>query len=155
MSDATYEPETTPLRERIVDYARVFGFGLVTCVIVGIIGGVITGSPWLAAIGSVSVGLGVLYLLAGGARGGGYTNMGAGAVGALFGGRNQDDEEIAEDDVRLGGGTKGVYEKRKGRDPMNRLRKGLRPGPNPSAFWQVIGGFAYLAIGVYLLSTFG
>ena len=155
MSDSAHETPLSPLRERIVDYARVFGIGLAACVVVGIIGGVITKSPWLAAIGSVSVALGVLYLLAGGARGGGYTNMGAGAVGALFGGRNQDDEEIADDDVRLGGGTKGMYEKRKGRDPMDRLRKGLRPGPNPSAFWQVIGGFAYVAIGVYLLSTFG
>ena len=155
MSDSAHETPLSPLRERIVDYARVFGIGLAACAVVGIIGGVITKSPWLAAIGSVSVALGVLYLLAGGARGGGYTNMGAGAVGALFGGRNQDDEEIADDDVRLGGGTKGMYEKRKGRDPMDRLRKGLRPGPNPSAFWQVIGGFAYVAIGVYLLSTFG
>lgn len=155
MSETTYEPPISPLRERLPDYVRVFGIGFGACVVVGIIGGFITGSPLVAAIGSACVALGVLYLLAGGARGGGYTNMGAGAVGALFGGRNIDDEEVAEDDVRLGGGTKGMYEKRKGRDPMNRLRRGLRPGPNPSAFWQVLGGFSYLAIGVFLLSTVG
>jgi hypothetical protein len=31
---------------------------------------------------------------------------------------------------------------------MERLRKGLRPQANPTAFWQVIGGIAYLVVGV-------
>lgn len=155
MNEATANQLVDPLKDRFPDYLKVFGMGGAACIVVGTIASFITGSAVLSAIGSVSVGLGVLFLLAGGTRGGGYTNMGAGAVAALFGARSQDDEDVAEDEVRLGGGTKGMNQKRKGRDPMDRLRKGLRPGPNPSAFWQVIGGFSYLGIGVYLMMTFG
>ena len=36
-------------------------------------------------------------------------------------------------------------------DPRERLRKGLRPKANPTAFWQVVAGFAYVGIGVALL----
>jgi hypothetical protein len=38
---------------------------------------------------------------------------------------------------------------------MERLRKGLRPEANPSAFWQVIGGIAAVAGGVLLLGAVG
>ena len=43
----------------------------------------------------------------------------------------------------------------KKRDPMARLRRGLRPQANPTAFWQVIAGFVYIGIGVGLSLLLG
>jgi undecaprenyl pyrophosphate phosphatase UppP len=37
-------------------------------------------------------------------------------------------------------------------DPMDRLRKGLRPEANARAFWQVIGGVLYIAIGIGIVT---
>jgi len=95
-----------------------------------------------AAAGYVSIILGTVLLLAGGARGGGYTNMGIGAIEALVGGRNRSHDDF-EGDAEA---RRGRIMKR--RDPMERLRKGLRPAANPTAFWQSVAGFAYIGAGL-------
>ena len=94
------------------------------------------------AIGYAAIGLGTVLLLIGGARGGGYTNLGLGALEAVAGGRNRTDDDY-EGDAEL---RRGAIMKR--RDPMERLRKGLRPAANPSAFWTSIAGVCYVLLGV-------
>ena len=83
-------------------------------------------------------------MLAGGATGGGYTSLGIGAAGALFGGRRVD--EASED---LGE----TWSEQTKKTPRERLREGLRPEANARAFWQVIAGFVYIAIGVGLAAV--
>lgn len=65
-----------------------------------------------------------------------------GAMGALFGTRRVDEPQPeADSSFKL--------------TPQERLEKGLRPGANPRAFWQVIGGALYIAIGLLILTTSG
>jgi len=94
------------------------------------------------AVGYTAIAFGTLLLLVGGARGGGYSNLSIGAVEALVGGRNRSDDDVEGDaDLRHG-------KTMKRRDPMERLRRGLRPPPNPSAFWVAVAGIIYVAIGI-------
>jgi hypothetical protein len=137
--DDTSDSQQLPLQDRLPDYAIVFAVGLAACVAVGVVIWLLSDVALASAVGYTTILYGVVFLLAGGATGGGYTNLGIGAAGALFGTRRADE---AQDDVASTGGF---------RDPVSahdRLRKGLRPEANPRAFWQVIGGIAYLAIGL-------
>jgi hypothetical protein len=136
-----------PLSERLPHYLVSFGIALVLAAAIGAVISLFTDASASTGAGYGLIGLGVLMMLAGGASGGGYANMGVGAVGALFGGQRRHDDDVDDPDVRMGGSGK--------RDPMERLRKGLRPEANPSAFWQVIGGIAAVAGGVLLLGAVG
>lgn len=128
-----------PLRDRLPDYAAVFGVGLAASVAVGLVVWVVSPVSLASSIGYTVILYGVVLMLAGGATGGGYTNLGMGAVGAMFGSRRTD-----EPHENLGRTWSG-----RGRiDPAERLERGLRPDANPRAFWQVIGGLAYLGIGL-------
>ena len=131
-----------PLRERMRGYLAVFAMGVGAAVVIGSIVWLATSAGFAEALGYTFLGLGTLLLLTGGARGGGYSNLGIGAVEAVFGGRNRaQDDYVSDEELRRG-------EVMKKRDPMARLRRGLRPQANPTAFWQVIAGFLYIAIGV-------
>lgn len=133
-----------PLRERMPGYLLAFGIGAGFAGLVGLIAWLATSAGLTTCLGYAFIGLGTLLLLVGGARGGGYTNLGIGAVEALVGGRNRtDDDYVSDEELRRGA----VMKKR---DPMERLRRGLRPAANPTAFWQVIAGLAYAGIGVAL-----
>ncbi len=132
-----------PLRERMPAYLISFGAGLALGGLVGLIVWAWADTALAPAMGYAFIGLGTLLLLVGGARGGGYSNLGVGAVEALVGGRNRTGDDYADSDLRRG-------EVMKRRDPMERLRRGLRPQANPSAFWQTIGGFLYLGLGALL-----
>lgn len=136
-----------PLRERLPEYLATFGVGLLAAAVLGAVIGGVSSADLTSAVGYTILGLGVVYLLAGGASGGGYTNMALGATGSLFGGRGRLDEDVDDPDVRRGAIPK--------TDPMERLRRGLRPQANPRAFWQVIGGFTYIAIGVMVVEYVG
>lgn len=167
-----------PLRDRIPVYARLFTIGLLACVAVGATGWVFLGLParvgrevalpllravfgpeaadgaaWgalggvLSAAGYAGILFGTVLLLTGGARGGGYTNLGVGAIEALVGGRNRSQDDFEGDAEARHGRVM------KRRDPMERLRKGLRPRANPTAFWQSVAGFAYLALGLAAVTT--
>lgn len=133
--------EPLSLRERFPDYLKAFALGLVVSGAFGVLLWLVTSLRFEHGIGFSWIFTGLVLLLVGGARGGGYTNLSLGAAEALVGGRNRMDDDYEEDaDLRHGKAMKR-------RDPMARLRKGLRPPPNPTAFWQVIAGFAFMALG--------
>jgi hypothetical protein len=124
-----------PLSERMPDYIKEFARGAAIIVAVGLGIFLISSARLEHAIGYTAIAAGTAMLLVGGARGGGYSNIGIGAVEALVGRRNRQGDGPEEDaDLR--------------HDPMARLRRGLRPPPNPSAFWTTIAGFLYIALGV-------
>ncbi len=130
-------------------YLVAFGIGVGGAVLVGVIVGLATSVRLADALGYSFIALGTLLLLIGGARGGGYSNLGIGAAEALMGGRNRSqDDYVSDEELRRG-------DVMKKRDPMARLRRGLRPQANPTAFWQVIAGFLYAAIGVLLTVILG
>lgn len=162
-----------PLRERLPVYGRLFALGIAAAAGIGLVGWVflsltsrlgrsaavpllrtvfgsdaVAAVDWgvlggtIAAIGYGLIAFGTVLLLVGGARGGGYTNIGLGAIEAVVGGRNRTEDDF-EADAEL---RRGKVMKR--RDPLERLRKGLRPKANPTAFWQAIAGIGYVAIGI-------
>jgi hypothetical protein len=133
--------ELPPLAERFPIYLRLFAIGLAAVVGLGLAVGVFTSADVWSAVAYSLVALSVVLLMSGGATGGGYTNLGVGALSNMFGGRR----ELEGDD-----GIDVARSEKRSMDLENRLAKGLRPGPNPQAFWQVIAGFAYLAIAVVI-----
>lgn len=142
---AAPEDELLPLRERLPDYGAVFAIGLAACVGVGLVIWAISDVSLASSVGYTVILYGIVLMLAGGATGGGYTNLGMGAVGALFGTRRADEtqQEI---------GT--TWSGRERVEPQERLARGLRPEANPRAFWQVMGGVAYVALGLVVVVLF-
>ena len=130
------------LRDRMPDYLATFGIGLAVTFAIGIVIWLISDIGLSSTIGYTTILYGVVFLLAGGATGGGYVNLGVGAVGSMFGGRRLDDSET---------GLDGQGDNHKGADSRGRLKKGLRPEANSRAFWQVIGGALYIAIGLAIV----
>lgn len=142
---AAPEDEVLPLRERLPDYGAVFGIGLAASVGVGLLIWAISDVSLASSVGYTVILYGVVLMLAGGATGGGYTNLGMGAVGALFGTRRADE---TQQEV----GT--TWSGRERVEPQERLARGLRPEANPRAFWQVMGGVAYVALGLVVVVLF-
>ena len=135
-----------PLRDRLAEYLVVFG---VLWAVIGVVGvgiGLFSDASLVEGVAYAALAVAVAMLLAGGATGGGYVNMGMGVATAVVGGRSRHDEDFDDAEVRRG--------KLKRVSARDRLRKGLRPERNPRAFWQVIGGFINLAIAVALLTWF-
>jgi hypothetical protein len=152
------------LQERMAIYGKIFAFGIVGIMVVGSIAGVLTPSTIPVAIGYTAVFTGAVMLLAGGASGGGYANLGFGLVERavdMARGPNEDRSRAGLDRGPATGGPPAGRaskkydvasdEDRRRRDPMERLRRGLRPEKNPAAFWTVIGGFVYIALGSLLV----
>jgi hypothetical protein len=136
--------EELTLRERFPLYLKSFSLGLAITTALGVLLGVVTSLDFNSALGYTWIGAGTVLLLSGGARGGGYSNLSIGAVEALVGGRNRTDDDYEEDSELRHGKVM-----RRG-DPLDRLRKGLRPPPNPAAFWSIIAGFVFIGIGLPL-----
>jgi hypothetical protein len=132
-----------PLRDRLPEYLTIFAIGWGAVIVLGALIALFSAAGMGEGIAYVAMAYGVVLLLAGGASGGGYTNLGLGAAGAVLGGAHRHDEEFDDAEVRRG--------RVKRIDPKERLRKGLRPERNPRAFWQVVAGFAYLGGGIALL----
>lgn len=134
--------EPLALRDRMPDYLVTFGIGLLLSAAVGVAIWLISDIPLASTVGYTVILYGVVLLLAGGSSGGGYTNLGLGAMGALFGTRRVDEPQPeANSSFKL--------------TPQDRLQKGLRPDANPRAFWQVIGGVLYVAIGLFVVIVGG
>jgi hypothetical protein len=144
---ANTEDVTLPLRDRIPEYLTIFFVGWLGVVILGLAIGAFSDASAAEGMAYVAMGYGVVLLLAGGASGGGYTNLGMGAAGAVLGTGQRHDDDFEDPEVRRG--------RIKRVNPGERLRRGLRPERNPRAFWQVIAGFAYLAGGVAILELVG
>lgn len=135
-----------PLRDRLPEYLTVYGIGWLGVVVIGVAIGALSGATVAEGTAYGAFGYGVVLLLAGGASGGGYTNLGLGAAGAVLGSGHRHDQDYDDPDVRRA--------KIKRVNPRERLRRGLRPEKNPRAFWQVIAGFTYLAGGIAILEVF-
>jgi hypothetical protein len=133
------------------DYLALFGAGIGAALIVGLIVVLVSKHSFAAGFGYTMIGLGTVLWLAGGVAGGGYANLGVGALGTMFGSNLRQQEGSAEEDdpeeVR-----RQVFGRRG--DPRERLRKGLRPEANPRAFWQVIGGLGYFVLGTVIVLRF-
>lgn len=134
-----------PLSDRLPDYAAVFGIGLAGSTAVGVLIWLISDVSLASSVGYTIILYGIVLMLAGGATGGGYTNLGMGAVGALFGTRRADETQ---------GEVGTTWSGRERIEPQERLARGLRPEANPRAFWQVMGGVAYVAIGLVVVVLF-
>jgi hypothetical protein len=130
------------LRDRMPDYLATFGIGLAVTFLIGILIWLISDIKLSSSVGYTTILYGIVFLLAGGATGGGYVNLGVGAVGSMFGGRRLDDSDPGLDNPN---------QNRKRKDSSERLSKGLRPEANPRAFWQVAGGMLYVAIGLAIV----
>jgi hypothetical protein len=143
MSDQIPEftEELPPLAERLPVYLRIFGIGLAAIAGLGLAIGLLTSADVMPALAYSLVTLAVVLLLAGGATGGGYTSLGVGAVTNMFGGRRSV-EGVDELDL--------VKDSKRAVNLEDRLSRGLRPGPNPEAFWQVVAGLVYLALAVVI-----
>ena len=141
-SDADPADIQLALRDRIPDYLATFGIGLAVTFAIGIGIWLISDIGLSSTIGYTTILYGVVFLLAGGASGGGYVNLGVGAVGSMFGGRRLDDSQA---------GLDSPGNNRNRMDASERLERGLRPEANPRAFWQVIGGLSYVAIGLAIV----
>jgi hypothetical protein len=130
--------ETIPLSERMPDYLVTFGIGLLGAAAIGVVIWLVSDIALASSVGYTMILYGVVLLLAGGSSGGGYTNLGMGAMGALFGTRRADEPQPeANSSFKI--------------TPQERLQKGLRPEANPRAFWQVLGGVLYVAIGLAIV----
>ena len=141
-----------PLRERIPGYLMAFGLGLALTALVGLLWSGATRASLIEGIAYTWQMWGVVLLLVGGATGGGFANISLGSAGTLFGGRTMDVEELR---TAQSSGQSTVTAGGRRRDPMERLKERLRPEANPTAFWQVIGGVAYIATGIALLTILG
>jgi len=130
--------EAPSLSDRMPDYAVTFVVGLAAAVAVGAVISLVSDNSLSTAVGYTLILYGVVLLLAGGSSGGGYTNLGMGAMGSMFGTRRVDD---VEPDM-------GSPQNPTARE---RLDQGLRPEANPRAFWQVVGGGLYIALGLLVL----
>ncbi|GMR01973.1 MAG: hypothetical protein BMS9Abin20_0297 [Acidimicrobiia bacterium] len=127
-----------PLSERMPDYLVTFGIGFAVSAGIGILVWVISDIPLVSTVGYTVILYGVVLLLAGGSAGGGYSNLGMGAMGALFGTRRADEVQPE---------VNSSYKP----TPRERLEQGLRPEANPRAFWQVVAGGLYITLGLFIL----
>lgn len=131
-----------PLSDRMPDYLITFGIGLLVSAGIGIVIWLISDIDLASTIGYTMILYGVVLLLAGGSAGGGYTDLGMGAMGALFGTRRADEPQAeANSSFKV--------------TPHERLQKGLRPEANSRAFWQVVGGALYVGIGLAIVIVGG
>ena len=128
-----------PLRERAPEYCAVFAVGLAAAGAVGLLIAAFTESAAATAVGYSMMLLGVLMLFAGGGAGGGYASLGLGE-GAL---RRTFLQGTASQQRR---------HHDTGTDPVDRIRRGMRPQANPAAFWQVVGGALYIGVGLVLVA---
>lgn len=149
--DAPPEELSLSLRDRLPDYLALFATGLVVAAACGLLVFWASDTSFTSGFGYSLIGISILMFLSGGVSGGGYANLGAGALGTMFGSQLRTPEGDAQDDdaEEL---RKQVFGRRG--DPRERLRKGLRPEANPRAFWQVIGGAAYFALGTWIVIQF-
>lgn len=126
-----------PLRERLPEYVAVFVVGIAVAGAGGLLVGALSRVAMAAAVGYSIMILGVAVLFAGGVTGGGYSGLRM--------------EYVARRMVLHGMGREPGRPAREypaGLDPVEQIRGSMRPKANPAAFWQVIGGVLYIAVGL-------
>ncbi|HSQ38396.1 MAG TPA: hypothetical protein VLS92_10940 [Acidimicrobiia bacterium] len=123
-------PTGAPLRVRLPGYLVAFALGLAAGGLVGVVVWLATSVRITDAVGYTFSALGALLLLVGGFRGSGH-----GLVGSAMPGGDE---------------LQGSPEAMRRLEAIERRRRRLLAPPDPSAFWQVVAGFAYLGLGVGL-----
>jgi hypothetical protein len=136
-------PAVPPLRERFSGYLVAFCLGLAAGGVLGVVIWLATSARLIDTVGYTYSALGALLLLVGGVRGSGYLSPAAGAPGSPTERGDGPAREGAADPWRMVG-------RRGGLDAVERRRRRLLAPANPAAFWQVVAGCAYLAVGVVL-----
>jgi hypothetical protein len=119
-----------PLRARLPEYAALFGLGLFWALVMGWSVGLIIRVPMATAVGYTFLALGLFCLLGGGAAGGEYKALGLGQGAGRVKHAIDEDPNVLQD-----------------------LRSARRPGRNPAAFWMVIAGALYTAIGILIVAA--
>lgn len=127
---ATDRPNAVPLRDRLPGYLAWFavglGVGLGVAFVIWLVGGAGLGE----GLGYTYGGLGALLLLLGGGRGSGFGGGGSGPEA-------EDGQSGAKPDL------------------LARRRRRLQRPPDPTDFWLVVAGFAFLGMGIGIASLFG
>ncbi len=126
-----------PLRERFPRYFSIFSIGVAAAAAIGLVWGLLAETAIPNAIAYSWMLLGTGLLLVGGATGGGYNRVPTWALASRKRARRRELGPAADDEP-----DESIHD---------RLRRDLRPGPNPKAFWQVIGGLTYIGIGMALI----
>ena len=119
-----------PLRSRLPEYVALFGVGLVGATSIGWLVGLMFGLPMAQAVGYTVFAFGLFCLLGGGAAGGEYKALGIGQGVGRVKHAIDEDPNVLED-----------------------LRRARRPGRNPAAFWMIIAGAVYTAIGMLITAS--
>ncbi len=128
--------------QRLARYARDFVGAVAVAIAVGGVLGAVTPLSLADGIATALLVVGVGLLLAGGLTGGGYVRT-SGDYGIHYGKRHDEGLHSTEGDIaRI-------------RDLRARMRRELRPGADPAAFWQVIGGLVAAGLGVLVLQIAG
>ena len=119
-----------PLRARLPEYVALFGLGIVGASAIGWLVGLIFSVPVAEAVGYTFFALGLFCMLGGGAAGGEYKALGLGqGVGRV--------KHAIDEDPNV----------------LQDLRSARRPGRNPAAFWMIIAGAIYTAIGIFIAAS--
>ncbi|NNF68451.1 MAG: hypothetical protein HKN01_01655, partial [Acidimicrobiia bacterium] len=112
----------------------------VVCVAAGIVWSLLSGASVAEATAWSSWILGTVMLLLGGTSGSGLSRMSSEDYGIHYGRRHGHGFDDTEGEIL------------RAEDLKERLRRGLRPEANPTAFWQVVGGLAVIGFGLAVLS---
>ncbi len=135
-------PPGGPLRGRLPRYAAMFSLGVAAAAVAGAAWAAVTDASFAEGFAWSSWVIGVGLLLLGGLSGGGYIASSSGEHGVHYGRRHE------------GGLNSAGAEIDRARDLRDRLAAGLRPARNPDAFWQVVGGIGFVALGLVIVETF-
>jgi hypothetical protein len=123
-----------PLRDRLPTYLAWFAVEVAAASLVALAVARFADAGYLESLAGSLIGIGALSLLAGGASGGGFIT--AGDYGINYGRRHDQGWSSTPGEIA------------RAQDLRERMRHRLRPKPNPTAFWQVIGGIALIGLGM-------
>ncbi len=145
-----------PLRERMPEYLVIFAIGLAVGIVVGAIIGALSSVGFGSAIGYTVLLMGAGFMIAGGIPGSGVY---AGGFGSIFTGNSDQAGQTSSGNAPSGGASgaspDGSDDVGSPSDVRQRMQRRLRSEKNPTAFWLVMGGIAYVIIGLVIAANFG
>jgi hypothetical protein len=141
------------LRERMPEYLVIFAIGLAVGIVAGIVVGAFSDVGYGSAIGYTVVLMGAGFMIAGGIPGSGVY---AGGFGRIFsGGADPAGQSGGSSAAGRGPDEAGDIDLGSPSEVRRRMQRRLRYEKNPTAFWLVTGGVAYVAIGLLIAANFG
>jgi len=141
------------------EYLKLFGLGVVGSAGFAAVVAVLSSAGFRTALGNTLFALGVGLLLVGGLGGGGYAHLRHGAIGSVLKktrrhyGRGDGAPPAAGPSITSPASPQPPPPAPPPPAPPPTKRAGLegRYEPNPKAFWQVVAGFAYSALGAIVV----